>query len=154
MRNITVSILFAFVVQASAKDDELVSKMTDRAFNASSLSKLDLDDATLGKPTGQLATKASPLATSHLAAPLLAKPRIQTSAVQAGQEANIEQIKQQMKLDVKKIMAMAGGLAPLAAHADVTPSLQNLINSLIAGGVVAGAIIAAVSFVATFDPVD
>ena len=42
---------------------------------------------------------------------------------------------------------------PLYAEAAVTPSLKNLLNSLIAGGVVLALIVAAVSGVAAFDPV-
>ena len=42
---------------------------------------------------------------------------------------------------------------PLVAEAGVTPSLKNLLNSLIAGGVVLALIVAAVSGVAAFDPV-
>merc|ERR1712159_611498 len=42
--------------------------------------------------------------------------------------------------------------SPLVAQAGVTPSLKNLINSVIAGGVVLAALGAAVSAVANFDP--
>ncbi len=42
---------------------------------------------------------------------------------------------------------------PLYAEAAVTPSLKNLLNSLVAGGLVLAAIVAAVSGVAAFDPV-
>lgn len=49
---------------------------------------------------------------------------------------------------------MAAALAsPLAAHAEVTPSLKNLINSVVAGGVVLAVIVAAVTAVSGFDPV-
>lgn len=50
-------------------------------------------------------------------------------------------------------MAAAGGLAPLSAHAEVTPSLANLLNSVVAGGVVLAAIAGAVIAVSQFDPV-
>lgn len=43
---------------------------------------------------------------------------------------------------------------PLVAEAAVTPSLKNLLNSVIAGGVVLGAIAGAVSAVSAFDPVN
>lgn len=50
--------------------------------------------------------------------------------------------------------AVAAALAsPLAAHAEVTPSLKNLLNSVIAGGVVVAAIVVAVTAVSGFDPV-
>merc|ERR1712217_86314 len=71
-------------------------------------------------------------------------------------------VQSQDKLDLKtesaiqKSMLIAGGLlsAPHAAHAAMTPSLQNLLNSVVAGGVVVGAIFAAVAAVSNFDPVD
>jgi hypothetical protein len=39
-------------------------------------------------------------------------------------------------------------------QAAVTPSLKNLLNSVIAGGVVLGAIVVAVSAVSGFDPIN
>lgn len=42
---------------------------------------------------------------------------------------------------------------PLVAEAAVTPSLKNLLNSVVAGGVVLGLIAAAVTAVSSFDPV-
>lgn len=42
---------------------------------------------------------------------------------------------------------------PLVAQAGVTPTLKNLVNSVIAGAVVLGAIAIAVTAVANFDPV-
>merc|ERR1711904_457138 len=44
--------------------------------------------------------------------------------------------------------------SPLAAQVDVTPSLKNLLNSVVAGGVVVASVGAAVAAVANFDPVD
>merc|ERR1712113_603693 len=57
---------------------------------------------------------------------------------------------------IAKSLLVAGGLlsSPHAAHAAMTPSLQNLLNSVVAGGVVVGAIFAAVAAVSNFDPVD
>merc|ERR1712217_20778 len=58
---------------------------------------------------------------------------------------------------IQKSFLVAGGLlsTPHAAHAySMTPSLQNLLNSVVAGGVVIGAILAAVAAVSNFDPVD
>ena len=43
---------------------------------------------------------------------------------------------------------------PLYAEAAVSPSLKNLLGSLIAGGVVLTGIVVAVSGVASFDPVN
>lgn len=43
---------------------------------------------------------------------------------------------------------------PLVAEAAVTPSLKNLLNSVVAGGLVLGAIAVAVSAVSSFDPVN
>merc|ERR1712007_360446 len=58
--------------------------------------------------------------------------------------------------DKLKSLLVSGGLlsAPHAAHAAMTPSLQNLLNSVLAGGFVIGAILAAVAAVSNFDPVD
>jgi MFS superfamily sulfate permease-like transporter len=51
----------------------------------------------------------------------------------------------------------AGAIAlmanPLVAQAAVTPSLQNFLYSLVAGGVVLAAIAGAVTLVSNFDPV-
>eukprot|EP01023_Acetabularia_acetabulum_P048931 TRINITY_DN5194_c0_g1_i1.p2 TRINITY_DN5194_c0_g1~~TRINITY_DN5194_c0_g1_i1.p2 ORF type:complete len:113 (-),score=32.81 TRINITY_DN5194_c0_g1_i1:167-505(-) len=44
--------------------------------------------------------------------------------------------------------------SPLVAEAAVTPSLKNLLYSVLAGAVVFGAIAGGVSFVSTFDPLD
>jgi hypothetical protein len=61
----------------------------------------------------------------------------------------------------KAEVAMAGvtaGVAamlanPLVAEAAVTPSLKNLLNSVVAGGVVLGLIVFAVTTVSTFDTI-
>ena len=42
---------------------------------------------------------------------------------------------------------------PLVAEAAVPPSLKNLLNSLVAGGVVLGGIATAVSAVSSFDKI-
>lgn len=44
--------------------------------------------------------------------------------------------------------------SPLVASAEVTPSLKNLLNSVVAGGVVLAAIAAAITAVSSFDPVN
>ena len=52
-------------------------------------------------------------------------------------------------------MAVATMMAnPLVAEAAVTPSLKNLLNSVIAGGVVLVAIAGAVSAVSNFDSIE
>merc|ERR1719321_1894607 len=123
--------------------DEHVSKMFDRAFNASSLRHpdleevlrhVDLDDSTLGK-TAQLAGRASPLPMSRVSAPLPTSSRLplqgpprvlpSVKANQAGQQPDIEQFKQQLKtamksmdrMDPAAMAVLAGALAPGAAHA-------------------------------------
>ena len=59
-----------------------------------------------------------------------------------------------VELPAAVTVAMGAVLAsPLASQAGVTPSLKNLINSLVAGGVVLGVIVAAVTAVSGFDPV-
>ncbi|RMZ54567.1 hypothetical protein APUTEX25_002142, partial [Auxenochlorella protothecoides] len=42
---------------------------------------------------------------------------------------------------------------PLVAEAAVTPSLKNLLNSVVAGGLLLGAIVGAITLVSNFDPV-
>ena len=42
---------------------------------------------------------------------------------------------------------------PLAAEAAVTPTLKNLLSSVLAGGVILGAIAAAITFVSNFDQI-
>ena len=43
--------------------------------------------------------------------------------------------------------------SPLVAQAGVTPTLKNLVSSVIAGSVVLGAIAIAITAVSNFDPV-
>jgi hypothetical protein len=64
------------------------------------------------------------------------------------------------KKDVEKVMAgVTVGVGammahPLVAEAAVTPSLKNLLNSVVAGGLVLGTIALAISTVSSFDPVN
>lgn len=65
-----------------------------------------------------------------------------------------EERKQVIELPAALTVAIGTAMAsPLAAQAGVTPSLKNLINSVIAGGIVLGLIFGAVTLVAGFDPV-
>ena len=62
--------------------------------------------------------------------------------------------KQQVALPVAVSAGLISMMAsPLYAEAAVSPSLKNLLFSLIAGGVVLVGIVTAVSGVASFDPV-
>ena len=64
--------------------------------------------------------------------------------------------RKQLSLEIPAgVTAAAGAMlaSPLAASAEVTPSLKNLINSVVAGGVVLVAIVVAVTAVSGFDPV-
>jgi hypothetical protein len=52
-------------------------------------------------------------------------------------------------------VAVAAMMAnPLVAEAAVTPSLKNLLNSVVAGGIVLGLIAGAVSAVSSFDSIE
>jgi len=55
-------------------------------------------------------------------------------------------------------VGVAAGVAammadPLVAEAAVTPSLRNLLGSVVAGGAVLGGIVFAISAISSFDPV-
>merc|ERR1711959_728607 len=52
------------------------------------------------------------------------------------------------------VVSIVTATLPITTQAEVTPSLKNLLNSVLAGGVVLAAIAAAVSAVANFDPVN
>lgn len=62
--------------------------------------------------------------------------------------------KQQVALPAAVSAGLIAMMAsPLYAEAAVSPSLKNLLGSLVAGGVVLAGIVTAVSGVASFDPV-
>lgn len=62
--------------------------------------------------------------------------------------------KRQEAITAAVVTSVGAAMAnPLVAEAAVTPTLKNLINSVIAGTVVLGLIAIAVTAVANFDPV-
>lgn len=66
----------------------------------------------------------------------------------------ISDCRTQEKLQASVTAATAAMLAsPLAAQAEVTPSLKNLLYSVVAGGIIAFGILGAIALVANFDPV-
>jgi len=192
MRSITVTILYALIAQAPAKDllanidsEELANKFIDKLIDR--LSGTPLDDADLDKTT---LAKSSPGSTHgssiSLYQPVLSRgvtrfqqpfvrsmqnqPMLSRGVTRFAQPSNAyepdrsEMMKDlpqtsPVKLDGKDIaktigVAAAAGLAPLATQAEVTPSLKNLLSSVVAGGFVVAAIAGAVVAVSNFDPVD
>ncbi|KAK9825154.1 hypothetical protein WJX81_006377 [Elliptochloris bilobata] len=80
--------------------------------------------------------------------------RVARPAVCRAQRTPVIASASKVELPAAVTVAMGAVLAsPLAAQAGVTPSLKNLINSVVAGGVVLGVIVAAVTAVSGFDPV-
>ena len=62
--------------------------------------------------------------------------------------------KRQVAVPAAVLVAVGTAMAnPLVAQAGVTPTLKNLVSSVIAGSVVLGAIAIAVTAVSNFDPV-
>jgi len=167
--SITAVILHALVAQASAKDvsdpmanvdmDDLADKFINKLFDR--LSGTTLDDADIDQTTLASLGLKQPMLSRGLPARfpqpmqnnfLRGMPRSPVQALQASKK-DLPQNKIDMK-GLSKAAIAAGALAPLGAHAaELTPSLQNLLNSVVAGGVVAGAIAGAVIAVSQFDPV-
>merc|ERR1712078_983450 len=78
------------------------------------------------------------------------------SEIQALPPAEREKLGMKIDRDLLKAMTVAGGslALPHAAHAaTLTPSVKNLLQSTVAGGLVVFLIAAAVVAVATFDPI-
>jgi len=181
MRSITVTILIALVAQAPAEDsmanvnmDDFADKFVDKLMDH--VSGTQLDDADLDKTnlarmpllsrgvTRFPQPSARSMQTRDVSMNAMKDQLKQAYAsLDPKTKAMISQVTKDMsltspeKLDVKAMsaaMAMAAGLTPMAANAAMTPSLKNLLNSVVAGGVVLGAIGAALLAVANFDPVD
>ncbi|GJP46687.1 hypothetical protein CLOM_g5945 [Closterium sp. NIES-68] len=102
--------------------------------------------ASVVAPTSLLANKST-VSSKVVAAPMLVsnKSRVVMSAEK----------KQNIALPATAALIAAAILPEIAeaAQPGVSPSLQNLINSVIAGGVVLGGIGAVVAGVSSFDPV-
>merc|ERR1712187_126486 len=105
---------------------------------------------------------ALPSTGSKISSGLFLKPMVKMqSLIQNPSLTSREKVEQLEKLEMaeqrdmlKKISVAGGLLAPHAAHAAMTPSLDNLLKSVYAGGFVATAILAAVVLVSQFDPID
>ncbi|KAI8465761.1 MAG: chloroplast photosystem II subunit X [Monoraphidium minutum] len=78
----------------------------------------------------------------------VARPRLTVRASAQKQERAAAAVTAGVVAGVASMMAQ-----PLAAEAAVTPSLQNFLYSLVAGGVVLGGIAVAITAVSNFDPV-
>lgn len=80
--------------------------------------------------------------------------RTSSAPVRAVAKQVVDRESAQQKLSVAATTAMIASLSnPLVAEAAVTPSLKNTLLSIVAGGVVLGAIAAAVIGVSSFDKV-
>jgi len=80
--------------------------------------------------------------------------RTTSAPVRAVAKQVVERESAPQKLSVAATTAMIASLSnPLVAEAAVTPSLKNTLLSIVAGGVVLGAIAAAVIGVSSFDKV-
>lgn len=86
---------------------------------------------------------------------------IQTSLSHRPSSTHINMCSAEQKRAINKEALVAGVMVgvgaamahPLVAEAAVTPSLKNLLSSVVAGGVVLGGIVIAVSAVSAFDPI-
>jgi hypothetical protein len=158
--------------------DKFIDKMIDR-LSGTSLDDADLDRTTLAKPHagtthGSAINLYQPLLSQGVArfpaaslGPKMkaqqsmqymqpAMPRRPMPALRASTpQQEVSDISEMMKerginKAMVSAMGVAGALAPTAAQASVTPSLQSLINSVIAGGIVLAVIAGAVSTVSNF----
>jgi len=84
--------------------------------------------------------------------PVVSRPVARKFAVQASAQKEGQFAALQTAAGVSAAAA-SSMLMPLAAAAEVTPSLKNFIYSLVAGGAVLGAIALAITAVSNFDPV-
>ncbi|KAL6777492.1 PSBX1 [Auxenochlorella protothecoides x Auxenochlorella symbiontica] len=82
-------------------------------------------------------------------APLTVRPRASSLRCRAASEGS-----QQQAIAAGVTVGLGAMMAhPLVAEAAVTPSLKNLLNSVVAGGLLLGAIVGAITLVSNFDPV-
>merc|ERR1711879_123724 len=84
-------------------------------------------------------------------------------ACHSNAKGRVSRTSQEVRLNAEKLSAamivgagaaLASPLTPAAEAATVTPSLRNLLYSVLAGASVLGAIAGAVTFVSTFDRLD
>merc|ERR1712216_47234 len=82
---------------------------------------------------------------------------VRSVAVRATRKSTVmaSKMNQMEKLQAALVVSAAGALSspmiPAAEAASVSPSLKNLLNSVVAGGAILGAIAVALSTVSTFD---
>ena len=170
MRSITVIILHALIAQAPAKDmmanidtEEFADKFIDKLLDRLSGTQLNVHQPLLSR--GVMPQPSFRQQSMQYTQPAIPRQSVQAASMpqhEADRSTDTRMLtKGEMELmkdlDVKgmsQALGVAGGLAPLASQAGMTPSLKNLLNSVLAGGVVVGAIFAAVAFVANFDPVN
>ena len=108
------------------------------------------------KPRTPVSRSLSPVSRP---APVPRPPRRAVSTPRTTRVAAARPVAALSKKDLEKVVAgVTVGVGammanPLVAEAAVTPSLKNLLNSLVAGGVVLGGIATAVSAVSSFDKI-
>merc|ERR1711879_1017542 len=98
-----------------------------------------------------------PMQASKASAQFLQPLMKMESRVRALPPAALKKLDVKTERDLVKAIAVAGGAlaSPHAAHAaKLTPSVANLLNSVVAGGAVVAVLAIAVLAVATFDPVE
>lgn len=100
------------------------------------------------------AQTAAPVLGARKAAvrPVVARPVARKFSVHASAQKESSPVSLQLTAGLTAAAA-TNMLMPLAAAAEVTPSLKNFIYSLVAGGAVLGAIALAITAVSNFDPV-
>ncbi|CAG9465846.1 unnamed protein product [Pedinophyceae sp. YPF-701] len=88
----------------------------------------------------------------------VAKPTVAARNTRSARRAVVVKASAEKKVEkvAAAVIASTGAVManPLVAEAAVTPSLKNLLNSVVAGGVVLIAIAGAVTAVSSFDQLD